>query len=526
MTYTTIGSVLTANLEENPEREALVFRDQRYTYRQVGEQVDRCAQALLTLGVRRGDKVAVDLPNWPEFVFSYLAILRIGAAVVLVNPRYREMEVRHILRDSDAAALIFPADFENYHYAPMMRTLRSELPELRHLIAVGDTRADADVLNLNELMARANGGPVPEPAIDPDNELAYLMYTSGTTGKPKGAMITHTNFVRTTMAASAPFENTAADVFLVLVPVTHIIGLFCLNSGLFAHAKMVLVDVFKAEPVVEIIERDKVTTQYAVPTVFTLELANAGTHDISSLRTGMLAGATVPAELVRRLLAMNIQVHIQYGMTESAGGLTGTRFGDDFVTRTETVGRALNGVQFKFVDADRREVPEGQVGEIAVKSAGVMKGYYKQPEATTAAFDAEGWFYTGDLGCRNEQGNIRIVGRKKEMIIRGGYNIYPREIEDLLFTCAGVQEVALVGVADAVLGEKTCACIRPQPGARLAEAEIRDFCRGKLADYKVPDYVWFVESFPQTATGKIFKADLREEVRKAVESGALMREAG
>ena len=515
----TIGSCLSSNLKSNPDREALIFRDQRFTYRQLGEHVDRLAAALRELGIRKGDKVAVDLPNWPEFVFSYLAVLRLGAVVVLVNPRYRAVEISHILHDSDSVAIILPAQFEDFSYLPMIRDLRAALPQLRHVIAVGE-KGDSvpEELYFQDLMARAHK-PVPEADIDPDQDLAYLMYTSGTTGKPKGAMITHSNFVQTTRIASEPFGTSSADVFLVLVPVTHIIGLFCLNTAFFSHAKAILVDVFKAEPVAEIIERERVTVQYAVPTVFMLELAQADKHDISSLRTGLIAGASVPVELLRRLLALKIDVHPQYGMTETSGGLTTTRVDDGPVERTETVGRALAGVQIKIVDDDRRPVPEGQVGEIAVKSYGLMKGYYKKPEATAASFDAEGWFYTGDLGCRDERGFIRIVGRKKDMIIRGGYNIYPREVEDLLYTCPGVLEVVLIGVPDPVLGEKTCACIRAQPGPSLSEAEVKDFCRGKLADYKIPDYVRFLESFPQTATGKVYKADLKEEARKAIGKG-------
>jgi fatty-acyl-CoA synthase len=516
MTLTTIGSVLLANLETNPDREALVFGERRYTYRQVGMQVDRLAEALRTLGIRKGDKVAIDLPNWPEFVFSYFAIMRIGAVAVLVNPRYRQMELQHILHDSDSVAIILPVEFEGFAYLPTIRNLRPELPELRHVIAVGEkSDSGADALCFRELMEHASGNPIPEVALDPATDIAFLMYTSGTTGKPKGAMITHSNFVKTTQVASEPYGFTPADVFLVLVPATHIIGFFCLNSAFFAHAKVVLADVFKAEPTLQIIERERVTVQYAVPTIYTLELANADKYDISSLRTGMIAGAWVPAELVRRFIAMGVQVLIGYGMTETAGGLTNARFDDDLIARTETVGYLLPGVQMKFVDDNPRPVPEGQVGEIAVKSHGLMKGYYKQPEATAAAFDAEGWFYTGDLGCRDERGYIRIAGRTKDVIIRGGYNIHPREIEDLLRACPDVLDVVVIGVPDPVLGEKTCACIRAQPDAHLTESEIKDFCRGKVADYKVPDYVWFAESFPQTATGKIYKPRLKEQVRQA-----------
>lgn len=515
MTYTTINSVLSANLEANPDKDALVFGNRRFTYRQINEQVKRLAAALRDLGIRKGDKVAVDLPNWIEFVLCYFAITRLGAVIVLVNPRYRETELRHILRDSDSVALILPVEFEDFNYLPTIQDLRPELPALRHVIAVGAKNyADADVIGFDELMACAKEDLVCEAEIDPETDIAFLMYTSGTTGKPKGAMISHANFVKTTEIAAAPFGFHPADIFLVLVPVTHIIGLFCMNSAFFNHARVVLVDVFKTEPVLQIIEREKITVQYAVPTVFTLELAGADKHDISSLRTGLIAGALVPAELVRRLIALGVEVHNQFGMTETAGGLIGARAGDDLVARTETVGRPLPGVQVKFVDDNRCTVARGQVGELAVKSSGLMKGYYKQPEATAAAIDAEGWFYTGDLGYEDERGYTRIVGRKKDMIIRGGYNIYPREIEDLLFKCPGILEATIVGVPDPVLGERTCACIRVQPGAHLAESDVKDFCRGKLADYKVPDYVRFVEAFPQTATGKIYKVRLKEDVVK------------
>lgn len=524
MTYTTIGSVLDANLESNPGREALIFREQRYTYAQLGEQVDRAAQALLSLGIRQGDKVAVDLPNWPQFVFAYLAILRIGAVVVLLNPRYRALELTHILKDSDAVAILIPVEFDDFRYRPMIESMRLDLPGLRHVITVG-AESDPEALNFDSLIAHATGQRVPEADIDPAQELAFLMYTSGTTGKPKGAMITHQNFVTTTLTAVEPFGVTSEDVFLVPVPVTHIIGLFCLNSAFFNHARAILVDVFKVEPVLQIIEGEKVTVQYAVPTIFALELANADTapsgrrYDISSLRTGLIAGASVPIELLHRLIERNIQVHPQYGMTETSGGMTTTRVGDSLMIRTETVGVALPGVHIKIVDDERQPVAEGQVGEIAVKSHGLMKGYYKQPEATAAAMDSDGWFYTGDLGCRDESGYIRIVGRKKDMIIRGGYNIYPREVEDLLYGCPGIQEVVIVGVPDPVLGEKTCACIRLQPKAKLTEAEVKEFCRGKLADYKVPDYVRVFDSFPQTPTGKVYRAHLKQQALPGITLG-------
>lgn len=517
MTITTINSVLASNLKTNADKEALVFGNRRYTFRQLDDYVNRLAAALLDLGIRKGDHVAIDLPNWPEFVFAYFAITRIGAAIVLVNPRYREVEIRHILRDSDAVAILVPVQFENFCYVPMLQNLRAELPMLRHVIALGEkNNSDASVLCFDKLMARGDDKPVAEAEIDPETDIAFLMYTSGTTGKPKGAMISHANFVKTTKVAAAPFGFTPADVFLVLVPVTHIIGLFCLNSAFFSHAKVVLVDIFKTEPVLQIIEREKITVQYAVPTVFTLELAGADKHDISSLRTGLIAGALVPTELVRRLIDRGVEVHNQFGMTETSGGFTGARSGDDLVARTETVGHPMPGVQVKFVNDDRCVVARGQVGELAVKSHGLMKGYYKQPEATAAAIDAAGWFYTGDLGYEDERGYVRIVGRKKDMIIRGGYNIYPREIEDLLFNCPGVQEATIVGVPDPVLGERTCACVRVIPGGQLTESNIQDFCRGKVADYKVPDYVRFVEVFPQTATGKIHKVRLKEDVSKTI----------
>lgn len=512
MSFTTVGSLLLANLRDNPDKEALVFRDQRLTYRQLGEKVDRLAEALTRLGVKKGDKVAVDLPNWPEFVFCYFAITRIGAVMVMVNTRYRSSEVRHILGDSDSIAVVVPVEFDGFRYLPMMRELRSELPLLRHVIAVGECSDSDDVLRFDRLLEDSSGNPVVEAQIDPVEDLALIMYTSGTTGTPKGAMITHFNLVKNSEVNSVPYEFTPDDVFLVLVPASHIIGLFCLTSVFLSHAKVILVDVFKAEPVLQIIERERVTVQHAVPTIFTLELANAAKYDISSLRTGMMAGASCPPELVRRLIELGFQVHVGFGMTETAGGLLNTTFSDDLEARTQTVGRPVEGVEVKFVDDNRRELPPGQPGEMAIRSYGRMKGYYKNPQATEAAIDAEGWFYTGDLGYLDERGYVRIVGRKKDMIIRGGFNIYPAEVEGLLYTHPKVLEVAIVGVPDSVLGEKTCACIRPRDGVDLTEEEVKEFCRGKLADFKVPDYVRFMDSFPLTPTGKIYKVGLKEQI--------------
>ena len=516
MSFTTVGSLLLANLRDNPDKEALVFRDQRLTYRQLGEKVDRLAEAFTRLGIKKGDKVAVDLPNWPEFVFCYFAITRIGAVMVMVNTRYRSSEVRHILRDSDSIAVVVPVEFDSFRYLPMMRELRPELPLLRHVIAVGECSDSDDALRFDRLLEDSSGNPVVEAQIDPVEDLALIMYTSGTTGTPKGAMITHFNLVKNSEVNSVPYEFTPDDVFLVLVPASHIIGLFCLTSVFLSHAKVILVDVFKAEPVLQIIERERVTVQHAVPTIFTLELANAAKYDISSLRTGMMAGASCPPELLRRLIGLGFQVHVGFGMTETAGGLMNTTFSDDLEARTQTVGKPVEGVEVKFVDDNRRELPPGQPGEMAIRSYGRMKGYYKNPQATEAAIDAEGWFYTGDLGYLDERGYVRIVGRKKEMIIRGGFNIYPAEVEGLLYTHPKVLEVAIVGVPDSVLGEKSCACIRPRDGAELTEEEVKEFCRGKLADFKVPDYVRFMESFPLTPTGKIYKVGLREEILKAI----------
>ncbi|MBI2954487.1 MAG: AMP-binding protein [Chloroflexi bacterium] len=517
MSFTTICSLLNANLEANPDREALIYRDQRYSYRQLGEKVDRLAEALTRLGIKKGDKVAVDIPNWPEFVFSFFAIARLGAVVVMINTRYRVAEVQHILKDSDAVAVILPVEFDGFTYLPMIETMRAELPLLRHVIAVGETTGvEADVLGFTELLGSSSGRPVQEADIDHKEDVGLIMYTSGTTGTPKGAMITHFNLVKNSEVNSVPYDFTPGDVFLVLVPASHIIGLFSLVSVFLSHARVILVDAFKTEPVLQIIARERVTVQYAVPTVFTLELANADKHDLSSLRTGLIAGASCPPEIVRRLIEIGFQVHIGLGMTETAGGLTYTTVADDLVARTQTVGRPAEGVEMKFVDDDRRDLPPGQVGEIAIKSYGRMKGYYKNPGATEAAIDADGWFYTGDLGVKDERGYVRIVGRKKDMIIRGGFNIYPAEVEGLLFTNPKVLEVAVVGVPDSVLGEKTCACIRPREGVHLGEAEIKEFCRGKLADFKMPDYVRFVDSFPQTATGKIHKIGLREEILKTI----------
>ncbi|MCL5958787.1 MAG: long-chain-fatty-acid--CoA ligase [Chloroflexi bacterium] len=510
----TIFGSLERNLRRNPDKEAIVFRDRRFTYRQFCDQVDALAVGLAGLGVKKNDKVALYLPNWPEFLFAYFAIVKLGAIVVLLNTRYRSTEVHHILSDSDASVLIAAVEFDNFHYPPMVRELRPSLPLLRHILVVGDT-TDDDVLSMGKLLSENEGRHIDEADIDPDEDVGMIMYTSGTTGRPKGAMIPHSSLLKMDAATSVSYEYTSDDVFLLVVPIFHITGMHSFGAAIRFGAKMVLVDVFKAELVLQAIEKERISIYTGVPTMFALELAhpNFKKYDLSSLRTGLMAGAVCPEELMRRVMnEMGCNAHIGYGMTETAGGITNTRFEDDIIRRTSTVGRPNPGVSVRIVDDAGHEVPHGEVGEITVKGPGVTKGYYKMPEATKEAFDDEGWFHTGDLGSVDDAGYVKIVGRKKEMIIRGGFNIYPREVEELLYTHPDIVEAALIGIPDDIFGERTCACVVPRPCCNVKEQEVQEFCRGKLADFKVPDFVRLMESLPHTSTGKISKLMLKEQI--------------
>jgi fatty-acyl-CoA synthase len=387
-------------------------------------------------------------------------------------------------------------------------------------------RFEADGLtSLEQLMEQGTRQAPPEVAINPKQDVFSILYTSGTTGRPKGAMLTHDNVVHTGVISAEMMNCTPEDVFLVAVPVFHVFGLVpSIVTTIAAGARMVLMEQFKADLSLALIEQERVTVKHGVPTMFILELNHPQfkRFTLSSLRTGIVAAAACPVEIVRRIRTeMGCDIVICYGLSETSATLTATDYSDDDLVRSETCGKALPGAEVKIVDANRQQLPPGEVGEVVCRGFGVMKGYYNLPEETRQALDEDGWFYTGDLGTLDDKGYLRIVGRKKEMIIRGGYNIYPREVEEVFYTHPGVMEIAIVGLPDTVLGEISCAAIKLKPGKTATEEEMKSFIKQRVANYKVPDKIVFVDEFPMTASGKIKKVEMQVQLKERL--GAELR---
>ncbi len=509
----TVGGLLERRAALRPDAEVAVgARGERLTYRGLDEEATALASGLRALGVRAGDRVALDMPNWPEFLVAYFAVAKMGAIVVPLNVRYRAQEVGYMLAHSGASALITCQSFGDFDYLAMAEALRPGLADLAHVI-VARGKPRPGTLAFEEVVAAGRRAPSSFDPVGAD-DVFMILYTSGTTGTPKGAMLTHASKVIISAMQAQALECTEGDVFLAAVPLGHVFGTSgTIGAAVAAGAKMVLVDVYHAGRVLEAIARERITVHHAVPTMFTLELNHPerGRFDLSSLRTGIIAGAPAGADLVRRIrVELGCNVCQAYGLTESASLVTITRLSDTDELRSETCGQAYPGIGVRILGDDGREAGAGQVGEVLVSGPGVMKGYYRMPRETQDAFTADGWLRTGDLGTMDERGYLRIIGRTKEMIIRGGFNVYPREIEDLLAGHPQVLMVAVIGYPDAVLGERICAVVQPKPGAAATAEELIAFCRGRLADFKVPDLVSFTDSFPMTPSGKIQKARLKQ----------------
>ncbi|MFC0295927.1 AMP-binding protein [Geobacillus jurassicus] len=509
----TVHEVLIRSFQQVPEGKEVAYDGyRRMTYKELVDDVEQMASALASLGIQKGDRVIVCLPNWNEFLVIYFSLARLGAILVPCNPRYREEELVYILENSKATAAFLMGEsghldiFASHPFAGS---------SLKYIFTVRFWQKG--YYSFEDLMELGKRSPsVPPVAIDVAEDVFSILYTSGTTGKPKGAMLTHQNVIYSANAAAEAMKCTEDDVFLVAVPVFHVFGMVpSILSAVLSGARLVFMEQYKAEEALKLIEQEKVTIHHGVPTMFILELnhPNFTRYQLSSLRTGIIAAAPCPEEVVRKIRTqMGCDIVISYGLTETSATVTITSFDDSDHVRSETVGKAAPGAEVKVVDDNRQEVKSGEVGELACRSFGVMKGYYGMPEKTKEVIDEEGWFYTGDLATMDENGYVRIVGRKKEMIIRGGYNIYPREIEELFYKHPSVMEVAIIGLPDSVLGEISCAVIKLRPDCVEDEESMKAYIKGKVADYKVPDRVVFVEELPVTPSGKIKKVALREMI--------------
>jgi fatty-acyl-CoA synthase len=509
-----VDACLRVRAEENPRHPYLVLGNRRFSFGQVDAQSDALAAALYELGIEAGDRLALTLPNWPEFAISALAAAKLGATIVPLNPKYTPPELQYMLRHSEAAVVVTAETFDGVDYLARFEGFLTSLPDLQYVVSVGeeDLWYDDRVYQFEDLVSSGEGRSFKRAEVDADRDLFAILYTSGTMGKPKGVSLTHTNLVSTAALTADAVGLTPDDV---VFGVTSLFNVFGLGPGLvgtlLGGSTLVLQEQQNAAEALEIIAHERVTVHYGVPTTFITEMREQerSPRDLSSLRTGIIAGAPVSEDLVARIRREMLPgIHIAYGLTETGSTVAVTRRDDPAAKAITTVGRPLPGVEVRVLDLDGTSLPEESVGELAIRGPGVMLGYYRQPGETRNVLTEDGFFLTGDLGMLDEEGYLHLLGRRKEMIIRGGYNVYPREVEDRLHAHPAVLDVAVVGLPDEVLGEISCACLIPVEGAIVTGDEIKEFCRETLAEYKVPDLVRFLDDFPMTGSGKVRRVEL------------------
>jgi fatty-acyl-CoA synthase len=511
----TIGANFDRTVAAHGDREALVevATGRRWTYAELDRDVDALAIGLLRAGITKGDRVGIWAPNCAEWVLTQYATAKIGAILVNINPAYRTHELAYVLNQSGVKLLVSAPDFKTSDYRAMVEEVRGETA-LERVVFLGDPE-------WTELSVHDPGATLAElldHTLEPDDPI-NIQYTSGTTGFPKGATLSHRNILNNGFFVTETINFTQEDRLCVPVPFYHCFGMVMGNLGCTTHGACVVIPAPGFDPALTLraVQDERCTGVYGVPTMFIAMQTAPGfdDYDLSSLRTGIMAGSPCPVEVMKRCIdEMGMsEVSIAYGMTETSPVSTQTRADDDLERRTATIGRVHPHVEIKVVDPATSEVVErGEAGELCTRGYSVMLGYWDEPEKTAEAIDADGWMHTGDLAVMREDGYATIVGRIKDMVIRGGENIYPREIEEFLHTHPDIEDVQVVGVPDEKYGEELCAWIRLRPGAEpLDAAAVREFATGRLAHYKIPRHVLLVDDFPMTVTGKIRKVEMREE---------------
>ncbi|MFF5251436.1 AMP-binding protein [Streptomyces leeuwenhoekii] len=513
----TIGADLDRTIAAYPDREALVdvASGRRWTYAEFGAAVDEVARGLLAKGVTKGDRVGIWAVNCPEWVLVQYATARIGAIMVNVNPAYRAHELEYVLNQSGIRLLIASLAHKGSDYRSLVEQVRGRCPRLRETVYIGDPTWDALTAAASSVPAERLAAAQAELSCD---DPVNIQYTSGTTGFPKGATLSHHNILNNGYWVGRTVGYTEHDRVCLPVPFYHCFGMVMGNLGATSHGACIVIPApsFDPKATLEAVQRERCTSLYGVPTMFIAELDLPGfaEYDLSSLRTGIMAGSPCPVEVMKRVVAeMNMaEVSICYGMTETSPVSLQTRREDDLEHRTATVGRVLPHIEVKIVDpATGVTLPRGTAGELRTRGYSVMLGYWNEPEKTAEAVDAGRWMHTGDLAVMREDGYVEIVGRIKDMIIRGGENVYPREIEEFLYAHPKIADVQVVGVPHERYGEEVLACVVPRDADDpLTLEEVRSFCAGRLAHYKIPSRLEVVDSFPMTVSGKVRKVELRE----------------
>jgi fatty-acyl-CoA synthase len=540
----TMGNVIEETAGRFPDHPALIAPQfqVRLNYSELYEQCRKTARGLMAMGVRRGDHVSVWTTNVPEWVYLQFALGMVGGILVTINTNYQSHELEYILRQSDSTTLFLIDQYRDTSFYETVRqvvpeldtcapgkTASSKLPVLKNVVYIGNRESTPGMFKFSDLIAM--GEKVTEQELDgrmnslTDDDVINMQYTSGTTGFPKGVMLTHHNVINNARMVGDVMGLTDKDTLLIQVPVFHCFGCVMSTLNSVYHATtMVLLEYFEPKLSLESIHKEKCTAINGVPTMFIAMLHHSDfeRYDMKSLRTGIMAGAPCPVEAMNQVRTkMHCpEVVIAFGQTESSPVMTMTRRDDPVEMRVATVGRLLPDIEGKIIDPETGEdLPADTQGEIVTRSACIMKGYYKMPEATTAAIDADGWLHTGDLGEIDPNGYFKVTGRIKDMIIRGGENIYPRELEEFIFTHPKVQNVQVVGIPDAKYGEQVLAAIHLKNGNRATQEEFIEFCKGKIARHKIPKYWEFVDEYPMTASGKIQKFKIKEAFEKKYKEG-------
>ncbi len=518
----TIGDNLDRTVAAGPGREALVDvpTGRRWTYAQLRADVDALALGLLGDGVAKGDRVGIWAPNMPEWTLLQYATAKIGAILVNINPSYRTYELEYVLKQAGISLLVSAREFKTSNYAAMIEEVRGNCPDLRAVVLIGSAEWD-------RLLTAGRGGDPAElaaqlaarqAALSPDEPI-NIQYTSGTTGFPKGATLSHHNILNNGYFVGLICGYTPADRVCIPVPFYHCFGMVMGNLAATSNGCTMVIPAqgFDPKATLEAVAGERCTSLYGVPTMFIAELSHPdfGSYDLSSLRTGIMAGSPCPVEVMKQVVArMGMdEVTICYGMTETSPVSTQTRADDSLERRVATVGRAHPHLEVKLIDPDTGlTVPRGQPGELCTRGYSVMLGYWDEPEKTAEAIDTARWMHTGDLAIMDAVGYLNITGRIKDMVIRGGENVYPREIEEFLYTHPDILDAQVIGVPDERYGEELCVWVKLRDGAPELTAErVREFAAGKLAHYKIPRYVLLVDEFPMTVTGKIRKVEMREK---------------
>ncbi|MBP0725490.1 AMP-binding protein [Bacillus sp. RG28] len=531
----TIGKLLEEKAKLHPEHEAVVYADRglRMTYEQFDNQCRTIARGLMSLKIQKGEHISIWSSNTPEWLTTQFATGKMGAVLVTVNTNYRTSELEYLLKQSDSTTIILMDQFKDSSYIEMLYDIvpelkdstpgelnSSRLPKLKNVIVLGDKKYPGTFL-WSDLIEKAED--VSDDELDAriqstnPHDVINMQYTSGTTGFPKGVMLTHSNIVNNGFNIANCMELTKDDRLCIPVPFFHCFGcvlgtMACVTVG----ATMIPVQEFSPKRVLQTVQDEKCTGLHGVPTMFIAELNDPEfeNYDLSSLRTGIMAGSNCPIEVMKAVIEKMgaREITIAYGQTESSPVITQTRTDDPIELKVESVGKALPNVEVKIVEPGTSiEVARGVQGELCTRGYHVMKGYYKNEEATREAIDEERWLHTGDLAIMDDNGYVKITGRLKDMIIRGGENIYPREIEEFLYTHPKILDVQVVGVPDHVYGEEVMAWVILKEGATASTDEIRAFCNGKISKHKIPRYIEFIDAYPMTASGKIQKFRLREQ---------------